>query len=94
MERDNLQKYNIINNYDREGIMGFYKDIIRYNKAICKEYIDKSIDYENVKDILDLTEDLEKNYDNGVLGDDDLLEITYHQMGAYCWCKWEREEEK
>lgn len=93
MERDNYMNYNIIQNYDNEGVMGFYKDIIKYNKEMCKDYIDKSIDYENVKDILDLIDELEKEYDRGQLGDEDLLEITYNPMGAYCWCKWEREKE-
>ena len=95
MERDNLSKYNIIASRDGEYIIGYYEDIVDYFKAVAKDYIDTldMCDYDSVNDIIDLLKYLGENYDNGILGDEDLLEVGYSQMGAYTYCKRVRESD-
>lgn len=95
MERDNLSKYNIIASRDGEYIIGYYEDIVDYFKAVAKDYIDTldMSDYDSVNDIIDLLKYLGENYDKGILGDEDLLEVGYNQMGAYTYCKRVRESE-
>lgn len=93
MVRDNLKDFNIMEH--DEYILGFYEEIIKYFKEVAKDYIDKLdiTEYESVNEIIDLLQDLDKAYDRGELGDDDLLEIGYNPMGAYTFCRWEREKE-
>lgn len=95
MERDNVNKYNIINGNDGETIIGFYDDIVRYNKEVAKDYIDKldPTEYQSVIEILELLQVLQEQYDVGSLCEDDLLEVGYHPMGAYTFCKRVRESE-
>lgn len=95
MERDNLSKYNLIENYNDETIIGFYEDIVQYHKAVAKDYIDKldPTDYQSVIEILELLQLLQEQYDNGSLCNEDLLEVGYNPMGAYTFCKRVRESE-
>lgn len=89
-----MKDYNILYNGDTDGYIGFYRDMVRYLKDLVCEDIKKSNDYNNDKEILDLLDWLEKEYDRGILGDLDLIEVAYQPMGAYCYCKWEREKEE
>jgi len=93
MERDNLSKYNIIESRDGEYIIGYFEDLVIYFKAVAKDYIDKlsATEYKSVIEILELLKEFEDDYDNGKLGDEDLLEVGYNPMGVYTYCKRVRE---
>lgn len=95
MERDNLSKYNIIENYNDETIIGFYEDIVNYHKEVAKDYINTldPTEYQSVIEVLELLQSLQVQYDRGELGDRDLLEIGYNPMGGYTCCQRVRESE-
>ena len=96
MIRDNYREFNLMLGYDNETMIGYYEDIIKYYKSVAKDYIDKLdiAEYCSVSEILELLQDLDKAYDNGELGDSDLLEIGYHPMGAYTYCRLVKEGER
>lgn len=95
MIRDNIKDFNLIENCSDETIIGFYEDIVEYHKEVAKDYIDKldPTEYQSVIEILELLEILQEQYDNGFLCNEDLLEIGYNPMGAFTFCKRERESE-
>lgn len=93
MIRDNINEYNLIENYNDETIIGFYEDLMRYYKNVAKDYIDKldAVEYQSAIEILELLRDLQENYNNGIICDDDLLEIGYCEMGTFIFQKRVRE---
>lgn len=95
MIRDNISEYNLIENYSDETIIGFYEDIMRYYKEVSKDYIDKldPTEYVSVEEIIVLLRAMQTDYDNGILCNEDLLEVGYNPMGAYTFCKRVRESE-
>ena len=95
MIRDNIRDFNLIENLNDNTIIGFYEDIVKYNKEVAKDYIDKldPTEYQSVIEIIELLQVLQEQYDRGQLGNEDLLEIGYNPMGAYTFCKREREQE-